>query len=950
MKRIVFKITTKSALFFIFMFLASSVLAQNVNLETNTTIQNLYHVYDKAELENTYLQLIERAKGSNNYMEQIKFGHDLAKVYLYAQENDKAADLLQKNKELLPKIPSDTIELVKNKCLFGKLKLNKGAYSEALSLFLEGISIQVNNPKIHAELYKNIAKTYFIRHEYHLALEYVEKAFRLEKNTYSSVNLHIADSYEIIGHCYQQLQSYELSNYYYEESLKIRNMLLVEDHPKIADSYQHLALLYYSHNEHSRAMSYWLKTLKIRKKYFPKNHIYMANTYFGVAQNFYSLDENERALKYFGKASSIYFQQYGHKHPKLSLVFLEIGNIYKSGKNYDQALTFYQKSIASNLLFFNDSLKIESKPVLVHYSEANTLLSALFEKTQCLEARYEQDNQDIDLKIALQTIQLCDHLAMKIQRSHTVLNDKISLAGIVNDIYSSAISVCRNIYELTNVDKYLLQAFYASEKNKGGTLLGALAEIEAQKIAEVPDTTQEALKTIRKNISDYQKTITENPNQANADEINDKLFIENRNYDKLIKELETNYLKYRKFKYSSHTTSIEKLQSILDKKTAIRSYFIGKSEIYIFTLTKSKITLESVPKVANFHEQISQLRLRILGKKNSEIKEYQELAHNIYQQLFPSKLPRKIKNLIIIPDDILGIIPFEALLTSSYDGAIEQFSSYPYLIKKYNISYSYSINLFYHTFENQSKISVNYNKDWLALAPVFNDPETSISLSNRSFLYNTANDSSMRTQTRGTLFNGMHVAPLPASEKEVKAILQQFETKNKKAQIRTHAQTTEAFVKSGALKDYRYLHFATHGFVNSEKPELSFILLAPDTTGGNDGILFSGEIYGLEFNADLVVLSACETGLGKISKGEGIIGLSRALLYAGSKNIIVSLWQVADKSTSDLMVSFYESMLESEKQNINYANAFRKSKLKMIKQNNKYAHPYFWSPFILVGK
>ena len=85
MKRIVFKITTKSALFFIFMFLASSVLAQNVNLETNTTIQNLYHVYDKVELENTYLQLIERAKGSNNYMEQIKFGHDLAKVYWVAK-------------------------------------------------------------------------------------------------------------------------------------------------------------------------------------------------------------------------------------------------------------------------------------------------------------------------------------------------------------------------------------------------------------------------------------------------------------------------------------------------------------------------------------------------------------------------------------------------------------------------------------------------------------------------------------------------------------------------------------------------------------------------------------------------------------------------------------------------------------------------------------------------
>ncbi|GAH01067.1 unnamed protein product, partial [marine sediment metagenome] len=102
----------------------------------------------------------------------------------------------------------------------------------------------------------------------------------------------------------------------------------------------------------------------------------------------------------------------------------------------------------------------------------------------------------------------------------------------------------------------------------------------------------------------------------------------------------------------------------------------------------------------------------------------------------------------------------------------------------------------------------------------------------------------------------------------------------------------EDYIKSGELKKYKLLHFATHGFVNTWKPELSGILLAQDTTINEDGILYSGEIYNLELNADLTVLSACETGLGEIKKGEGLIGLTRALLYAGSKNIIVSLWEV----------------------------------------------------------
>ena len=156
----------------------------------------------------------------------------------------------------------------------------------------------------------------------------------------------------------------------------------------------------------------------------------------------------------------------------------------------------------------------------------------------------------------------------------------------------------------------------------------------------------------------------------------------------------------------------------------------------------------------------------------------------------------------------------------------------------------------------------------------------------------------------------------------------------------------EDFIKSGELKKYRLLHFATHGFVNTWKPELSGILLAQDTAINEDGILYSGEIYNLKLNADLAVLSACETGLGEIKKGEGLIGLTKALLYAGSKNIIVSLWKVADKSTSDLMIDFYKNLLE-EKQD--FSQALQQAKLKMIDEG-KHAHPFYWSPFILIGK
>ena len=218
------------------------------------------------------------------------------------------------------------------------------------------------------------------------------------------------------------------------------------------------------------------------------------------------------------------------------------------------------------------------------------------------------------------------------------------------------------------------------------------------------------------------------------------------------------------------------------------------------------------------------------------------------------------------------------------------------------------------------------NRAWLGIAPVFKD-------------------------AKNLMINEFFITPLPGSELEVKTIDNKFIQQGLPADMRLFDDASEEFIKSEAIKKYSFLHIATHGFVNSEKPELSGIILSTNKAGGNDGVLYSGEIYNLELNADLVVLSACETGLGKVMKGEGIIGLSRALLYAGTNNLIVSLWKVSDVSTSKLMIDFYDNYLKhsyDNQQKFAYAKYLQQAKLKMIKEN-KFGHPFFWSPFILVG-
>jgi CHAT domain-containing protein len=133
--------------------------------------------------------------------------------------------------------------------------------------------------------------------------------------------------------------------------------------------------------------------------------------------------------------------------------------------------------------------------------------------------------------------------------------------------------------------------------------------------------------------------------------------------------------------------------------------------------------------------------------------------------------------------------------------------------------------------------------------------------------------------------------------------------------------------------------------VDEKSPELSRIFLKT-SSAEEDGSLYAGEIYNLELNAKLVTLSACQTGLGKISKGEGVIGLSRALAYAGSENIMVSFWSVADESTSHLMQQFYIQVLNGQQRD--FAAALRQAKLNLM-ENAKYGSPHFWSPFVLIG-
>jgi CHAT domain-containing protein len=199
--------------------------------------------------------------------------------------------------------------------------------------------------------------------------------------------------------------------------------------------------------------------------------------------------------------------------------------------------------------------------------------------------------------------------------------------------------------------------------------------------------------------------------------------------------------------------------------------------------------------------------------------------------------------------------------------------------------------------------------------------------------------------------------PLTYSNREVTAIAKLHQQADVAVYRRSDA--SEETVKTNEhLGSARRIHFATHGIMSERQPHYSGLILSlpPPTTNPKseirnpksveDGLLQVYEIFNLKLNAELVVLSACETGLGKEVKGEGLIGLTRAFMYAGTPSVVVSLWQVADRSTADLMVKFYEQL----NQRRDKAEALRRAKLAMIERGGVSAQPFSWAPFILVGE
>ncbi len=889
---------------------------------------------------------ISRSLHGDNNPQIAGLYSNLGILYANLGKYDKALNLFERSiqiqKALYGENNPNLIQTLNN---LSYIYLNLGNYDQALEIQQKLINLSAQyygetSPQYASSLLA-IANIYMAKEQYSLAKEYLNKLMDLYIKLYGPDNIKLVNAYVNLGIVYNALGQYDMALQYYSAALDLYKKYFSLNHPEVLSLLNNIAVVYRKMGNYETAIQYYNKILEISRQEDSLSYripIILTN----IGGVYYNNDEIDSAVVYYKRAIKYFKKLYGIHSPQLLVPYINMGYVYMKKKDFLNAIKMFQNAIIANIKDFDNPDYMVTPHKITNYYNALKLLEAISNKSVGFVQLYKQTDSIIYLQKAYENFIIADSIINEQRKIIVSEKDKLILNTHSLKVYENAIYTCRQLAQADpqKINYYLDMAFYFAERNKAALLAEAINATKATKIAGIPDSLIQKEKMLKERIAylenkmakleNFSEEVTlESPLQAEVPAgysqeayLRDLLFKYKSQYRQLINYFEQNYPKYYEVKYSPNVISIKQIQQVLSPNQALISYFYGYNNLYIYTIAKDTAFI-AISNTKGLADTIKLFYHSLQSNTDQAIETYRKTAVSLYKYVMPTYLPPNIDELILIPDDLLNIVPFEALLIN-YDlpENIRDFSNYPYLIKQFSISYSYSSYLFYSThYHNNTPLGPI---DYLGIAPGFTGGNTPIFLGNR-------------------------IAPIPGTIEEVKSIATLFSQHQMSYKIMLDTNATETNFKSLNLNNFKILHIATHGFIFSQKPELSALIFSKESTP-DDGFLYVNEIYNMSISSSLVTLSACETGLGKISKGEGVLGISRAFIYAGAKNLIISLWKVADEPTKELMTSFYSNLLDQNNQITNqthYSKALQQAKLKMI--NSKLNHPYFWASFILIG-
>jgi len=817
-------------------------------------------------------------------------------------------------------------------------------YSKAVALAEE-----THNKSEKANSLNNMGNVYMdYLADYEEAINYFEQALRIKKEL--DELLLQGTIQENIGICYKNMGSYAEAFKHFSEAEKIYTKL--DNQAERQKNLSEIGALYSDAGEYVKAIQYFQQSLDIAKK--SPYALWEIQTLNNMATTFAKSGDPAQAEELYTLA----LQKAKSASAKGWQCDIEnnLGSLATKQKHYARAKKWFDKSLSicrdinnirqESSLYINYGelyLKTNSLAIAEEYFRKSLNIAEKIQSPENLWQSYfgiaKVNKKSGDLQRA---VAYCDSAISHIESIRASIKSASLQESFTNEKFDVYETIIFLLFELGQEDK----AFEYMEKSKARNLLEILSRNKAViKKGISPEYLQRkqeleyVLSTLENKLADAY--ISNSNAGQNIEIIQDSLKNIRQRYNRLLEEIEMNHPKYSQLFRNKKEISLRDIQDKLPDETTLIEYLAGRDATLVWIIDVDnafckkidigrKAVDDMVTKLLKPFREVREGVIKNLSDVDYDI----TLSHKLYSTFikpFEGNFENK-NHLIIVPDAALYYLPFESLVTGMNDTPADNsilfdtFRHATYLVQKYSISYSPSALMLCN---EPNKTTRKHGKLLAFGAPDFSQKER-----------RSADDVDLfaTRSARGFIFY-----PLRESEREVKQICKIM----KPSDFYLHQNATEALFKKLASTS-SFIHLSTHCVVDENQPLFSKIIFTQTADDAEDGFLHTYEIFNMQLDADLVTLSACETGLGKYNRGEGIDGLSRAFMYAGARSLLVSLWSI-DEYSAELMTPFYKYL----KQGMDKPHALRKAKIDLInmqKEGISFSHPFLWSPFILIGQ
>ena len=822
--------------------------------------------------------------------------------------------------------PTDRKKLL-SEILFvqGEAQLQKGNLELAMKLFKDVLNLQ---EKLYGEIHSEVAKTLsclseVFRHQSKtkLARDYALRALQIQDQTLPAFHIDRLRSLIILGRMEYWQKKDGPALEYFEQAYNNVLQTLGDQHPEMAIVKKNLALIAIRNQNLNQASLYYDESLTILKTSLDFFHVNIAKMFSSMGTFQADQGNHLKAIHYFDTAAIIYDSLYGRHNAGLVDVNMFISESLIKLHDFKQARLFLQRSASAAKFDLNHPNDLEDVVFVNRLPKLHKVLIDFYDKQYKLN--HLEEYSDTLWTVYRQQLNLIEYLfqnAGSDQDRETWAETLPRFAGMTME----------HAIERNRPDE-LTYVFELMEKNKSRFLKYLLLDM-TEVNSLLPESAHKKELEITRKISRFEKLLyqetneKQRPNFKKVRTYRTKLFKLKQQLNKFLSTIRQDYPMYDLIKQNPSIASVTDIQAMLAAdETLVEYYVVENLAIFIFVINRNSFHLERLELDFPAYDWIHNFRKSICTYWESESVSdslyysnqsmYFDLAHKLHQKLIAPVKDHLGTTLRIVPDGYLNLLPFDALLTQDVDSNVQDYQRLPYVILDYQISFCPSATLFLSLSNNETK---NHGGKLLAIAPSFDD---SVSVERQS---------------------GEYLTPLTSlhwNEEEVRNIRKQFRGKTLVGQQASKKQFLRHAPK------YDFIHLATHGKLNDVKGGFSFVAFTQGDESTTDNTkLYANELFRMDLRNEMVTLSACETGLGEIKRGQGLLGLTYGFFSAGSRSVITSLWKVDDEQASILMPRFYEYL----KENWDKDAALRRAKLDFIHEEEN-VHPYFWASYIAAG-